>query len=150
MTGTYDYNSGKIDLRKIAFGKYVHLLVWRLSGFELQSDSLWDFFDYFFIFLFSVTHRYRIISVHTLSVVRIILRGEKRVHSFIFGKLPHELHILCKKKRILAYSLNLVNSSMIFFSAFIQLDNWMRNRIAMRTKLLQVEIKLTSFSKNQG
>ena len=39
---------------------------------------------------------------------------------------------------------------MMFFPVFIQMDTWMRNRIVMRTKLLQAEIKSTNFSKNQG
>ena len=53
LTGTYDYNSGKIDFRKIAFGKYGHLLVWRLSVFELQPDTR-DTFSITFSFFYLV------------------------------------------------------------------------------------------------
>ena len=115
-----------------------------------------DFFDYFFFFLFNVTNRYRIISVDTLSVPRIILRGENKVHSFIFGKLPHQVqilwynHILCKKANFSLFAKFTEFLNYISFPAFIQLGTWMRNRIVMRTKLVQVEIKLTNFSKNQG
>ena len=115
-----------------------------------------DFFDYFFFSLFNVTNRYRIISVDTLSVPRIILRGESKVHSFIFGKLPHQVqilwynHILCKKSNFSLFAKFIEFLNDISFPAFMQLGTWMRNRIVMRTKLVQVEIKLTNFSKNQG
>ena len=106
-------------------------------------------FRLLFLFPIQCNLRYRIISVGTLSVPRIILRGENKVHSFIFEKSPH--HILCKKKTnfsLFAKFCKFLND--ISFSAFTQLGTWMRNRIVMGTKLLQVEIKLTNFSKNQG
>ena len=115
-----------------------------------------NFFDYFFFFLFNVTNRCRITSVDTLSVPRIILRGENKVHSFIFGKLPHQVqilwynHILCKKSNFSLFAKFIEFLNDISFPAFMQLGTWMRNRIVMRTKLVQVEIKLTNFSKNQG
>ena len=120
MTGTHDYNSGKIDFRKIARKIWAPVSV-KIIRVWVAAWHAWNFFDYFFFFLFSVTHRYRTNLIHTLSAPRTILRGENRVHSFIFRKLPHQVqilwynHILCKKKRNSAYSRNLVNSSMIFF-----------------------------------
>ena len=88
---------------KNSFWKICALVSVKIIRVWVAVWHAWYFFDYFFFFLFIVTHRYRIISIHTLSAPRIILRGENRVHSFIFGKLPHQVqirwynHILCKK-----------------------------------------------------
>ena len=89
---------------KNSFRKICALVSVKIIRVWVAAWQAWHFFDHFFFFLFSVTQRYRINSIHTISAPRTILRGENRVHSFIFRKLPHQVqilwynHILCKKK----------------------------------------------------
>ena len=81
-------------LSKKSFRKICALVSVKIMRVWIAAWHVWDFFDYFFFFLFSVTRRYRINSIHTVSVSKIILTGENTVHSFIFGKLPHQVQIL--------------------------------------------------------